>query len=99
LQVRIELAYFSELIYYWTSLRFSSTLLVFSLLTLPVYQAYFVWCWCNKRACSDPTFTRAAQYTWNVLLCIMLFALSNFLKSMVAKMISQVRTFGASHKG
>mgnify|MGYP001811166951 CR=1 FL=1 len=37
-QVRIELACFQELIYYWTSLRFSTTLLAFTLLALPVFQ-------------------------------------------------------------
>lgn len=37
-QVRVELAYFSELIYYWSSLRFSTTLLAFTLLTLPLHQ-------------------------------------------------------------
>ena len=38
-QVRIELAYFQEIIYYWSSLRLSSALLAFTLLTLPLQQA------------------------------------------------------------
>ena len=89
----------------------------------PLAQAFFVWAWCNKRACNDPTYIKvrcrlcppwvgsvrgwpwlarpatfcarlapapqAAGITWNVCLCVMLFALANFLKSLAAKLLSQ----------
>ena len=32
---------------------------------------------------------QAAGITWNVCLCVMLFALANFLKSLAAKLLSQ----------
>lgn len=34
-------------VFYWSSLRFSTSLLVFSLLSLPLYQMFFVWLWCG----------------------------------------------------
>ena len=86
--VRIELAYFSELVYAWSSLRFATCLLVASLLALPLYQAFFVWAWCARRACRDPTYAKAAEATWRVLLCLVLFSLAHFIKSLAAKLIS-----------
>jgi hypothetical protein len=58
----------SPQIYYWTSLRFSTSLLASSLLALPVYQTFFVWCWCHDKAgdsvCSvqaDAAFDKVGQ--------------------------------------
>jgi hypothetical protein len=38
---------------------------------------------------AHPPGPKAAQVTWNCLLCLVLFSLANFLKSLTAKLISQ----------
>eukprot|EP00877_Chromochloris_zofingiensis_P004797 jgi/Chrzof1/14318/UNPLg00590.t1 len=85
----VEWIHFKEIIYYWSSLKYSTSLLAFSLLLLAWFALIFNVFWCTSDRCTrDASYVKAANITWNILLCIMLFALANFIKSLLAKLLS-----------
>jgi hypothetical protein len=50
-------------------------------------QACFHWLWCQE-VCGEEAYQKTLQIFWRLLICVTLFAIANFLKCSMARVLS-----------
>lgn len=80
--------YSNQPLYYLESVQSSCRVLLFFLSILPWFYVCFDVLLCSGSSCTGDAYSAAKNIMWNMSLCLTLFSLANFLKALLAKLLS-----------